>query len=162
MSHVCRRLPVGAEVQPDGGTHFRVWAPDPRELMLRVGDRNGRWRSVGLDPEPHGYYSAFVADAAAGDRYWYQIENSDVPDPASRFQPEGPFGPSEIVDAGRFHWTDREWRGTAIGGQVLYEMHVGTFTSGGTWRSAMERLPQLALRDPGILRGCSRLPMPFP
>jgi maltooligosyltrehalose trehalohydrolase len=144
MSHVCRRLPVGAEVQPDGGTHFRVWAPDPRELMLRVGDRNGGWRNVVLDREPHGYHSAFVPDAAAGVRYWYRIDNSDAPDPASRFQPEGPFGPSQVVDPRQFQWNDLEWRGATLGGQVLYEMHVGTFTPGGTWRSASERLPQLA------------------
>ena len=150
MSHVCRRLPVGAEVQPDGGTHFRVWAPEPRALMLRVGARNrdGAWRNIELEREPHGYYSAFVPDAAAGDRYSYRIEESDVPDPASRFQPEGPFGPSEIVDPAAFRWTDQHWRGGTMRGQVLYEMHVGTFTPGGTWRSAIEKLPHLA--DMGI------------
>jgi maltooligosyltrehalose trehalohydrolase len=145
MSHVStRRLPVGAEVQPDGGTHFRVWAPEPRDLVLRVSVRNNDWRDVVLDREPHGYYSALVPDADAGDRYWYRVDGNDLPDPASRFQPEGPFGPSEIVDPDRFRWTDREWRGAQIRGQVIYEMHVGTFTPGGTWRSAMERLPQLA------------------
>ena len=144
MSHVCRLLPVGAEVQPEGGTHFRVWAPEPRELMLRVGARTGTWRNIVLERELHGYYSAFVAEAAAGDRYWYRIGDSDVPDPASRFQPEGPFGPSAIVDPRGFRWTDKEWRGAQLRGQVLYEMHVGTFTPGGTWRSAMERLPHLA------------------
>ena len=101
-----------------------------------------------LDREPHGYYSALVADVAAGDRYSYRIDGDDLPDPASRFQPEGPFESSEIVDPGRFRWTDAEWRGAKLRGQVLYEMHVGTFTAGGTWRSAIERLPQLA--DVGI------------
>ena len=148
MSHVCRRLPVGAEVQPDGSTHFRVWAPEPRALMLRVSARNGSWRNVVLDQEPNGYYSALVPDAVAGDRYCYRIDDDDLPDPASRFQPEGPFGPSEIVDPGRFRWTDAHWRGAKLRGQVLYEMHVGTFTTGGTWRSAIDRLPQLA--DLGI------------
>ena len=101
-----------------------------------------------LEREPHGYYSAWVPDAAVGDRYWYRIGDSDVPDPASRFQPEGPFGPSEIVDPRLFQWTDETWRGGKLRGQVLYEMHVGTFTPGGIWRSAIERLPQLA--DMGI------------
>jgi maltooligosyltrehalose trehalohydrolase len=143
MSHVCRRLPVGAELQPDGGTHFRVWAPEPREMALRVSTRDG-WRDVGLEREPHGYYAAFVGDARAGDRYQYVLDGEAVADPASRFQPEGPFGPSEIVDARTFQWTDSAWSGVSLRGQVLYEMHVGTFTAGGTWRSAMEKLPQVA------------------
>jgi maltooligosyltrehalose trehalohydrolase len=137
-------MPVGAEVQPDGGTHFRVWAPEPRALVLRVSTRNSDWRSVALEREPHGYHSVLVPDAAAGDRYRYRLDNDDFPDPASRFQPEGPFGPSEIVDPGRFRWTDAGWRGAPLHGQVLYEMHVGTFTAGGTWRCAIDRLPQIA------------------
>ncbi|HEY6361949.1 MAG TPA: malto-oligosyltrehalose trehalohydrolase [Vicinamibacterales bacterium] len=143
MSHVCRRLPVGAEVQPDGGTHFRVWAPAARELTLRVCARNGV-RDVGLEGEPQGYHSALVAEARAGDRYWFRLDGDELADPASRFQPEGPFGPSEIVDPRCFRWTDSAWSGIRLRGQVLYEMHVGTFTSDGTWRSAMEKLPRLA------------------
>ena len=106
MSHVSRRLPVGAEVQPEGGTHFRVWAPKPREVVLRVSARNGGWRDVALERESQGYYSALVPDAHAGDRYRYRLDGDEVADPASRFQPEGPVGPSQIVDPGRFQWTD--------------------------------------------------------
>ena len=67
---------------------------------------------------------------------------------ASRFQPEGPHGPSQVVDHTRFAWTDANWRGCTLEGQVLYEMHIGTFTPEGTWRAAAERLE--ALRDIGI------------
>jgi maltooligosyltrehalose trehalohydrolase len=64
-------------------------------------------------------------------------------DPASRFQPEGPFGPSEVVDPARFAWSDASWRGVTMPGRVIYEMHVGTFTREGTWSGASARLPQL-------------------
>ncbi|HEY2155541.1 MAG TPA: malto-oligosyltrehalose trehalohydrolase, partial [Isosphaeraceae bacterium] len=67
-----------------------------------------------------------------------------MPDPASRWQPEGPHGPSCVVDPAAFAWTDRDWRGLSIRGQVLYEMHIGTFTSEGTWEAAAEQLPELA------------------
>src|SRR5690606_24057871 len=66
------------------------------------------------------------------------------PDPASRFQPEGPHGPSSIVDPSGFRWTDGDWPGPDLRGQVLYELHVGTFTPEGTWSAAERLLPYLA------------------
>ncbi|MGH7969277.1 MAG: malto-oligosyltrehalose trehalohydrolase, partial [Limisphaerales bacterium] len=71
-----------------------------------------------------------------------------LPDPASRFQPDGPHGASEIVDPNRFAWTDQEWQGVPRNGQVLYEMHIGTFTTEGTWAAAAAQLPEL--KDLGI------------
>jgi maltooligosyltrehalose trehalohydrolase len=103
---------------------------------------------VTLEREPGGYWAGLVPCVAAGDQYVYRLDGSDIADPASRYQPEGPFGPSEVVDPGRFEWTDHGWTGVKLPGQVIYEMHIGTFTPGGTWQSAMERLPQLA--DMGI------------
>src|SRR6266540_3262808 len=143
MSRPRRRLPIGAEVQPDGGTHFCVWAPAPQEVSLTVQQTEGGERYVALEREPVGYYSAFVPDVGAGTRYRYRLDGKPLADPASRFQPDGPFGPSEIVDPTRYQWTDAGWRGVTLDGQVLYEMHVGTFTPEGTWRSAMGRLPHL-------------------
>src|SRR6185436_12684928 len=67
---------------------------------------------------------------------------------ASRFQPDGPHGESEVVDPAAFPWTDGAWRGVALAGQVIYEMHVGTFTAEGTWAAAMRELP--ALRHLGV------------
>jgi maltooligosyltrehalose trehalohydrolase len=67
-----------------------------------------------------------------------------LPDPASRFQPEGPEGLSQIVDPDGFHWTDSGWKGVPAHGQVIYEMHVGTFTPQGTWAAAMAELPELS------------------
>ncbi|HXH25228.1 MAG TPA: hypothetical protein VNI78_08270, partial [Vicinamibacterales bacterium] len=85
-----------------------------------------------------------MTDVGPGDRSSYRVDGELVPDPASRFQPEGPVGPSEIVDPDAFVWQAASWRGAQLEGQVIYELHIGTFTPGGTWRSALARLPELA------------------
>ena len=144
MSEVRRRYPAGAEIQPDGSTHFRVWAPEPRQILLRIERRDDTPRDIALDKEVDGYYSAVVAGAAAGTRYRYVLDGDPLPDPASRFQPDGPFGPSEVIDPGRFSWARRSLRSVELAGQIFYEMHPGTFTPEGTWRSAIEKLPLLA------------------
>jgi maltooligosyltrehalose trehalohydrolase len=138
-SSIVRRFPVGAEVQPGGGTHFRVWAPAPASIDLQI---DGVRSAIQLDREADGYYAALVPDVGAGARYRYRLDGQVYPDPASRFQPEGPFGPSEVIDPGRYSWTAAH-PGAHLEGQVVYEMHVGTFTAAGTWRSAVERLPFL-------------------
>lgn len=135
---------MGAEPQPDGSTHFRVWAPRPQDIRLVVVDATGTRRQVALTRESHGYHSTVVPNAAPGTRYWYCLDGRDLADPASRSQPEGPTGPSEVVDPTRYRWRDASWQGVTIRGQVLYELHLGTFTQQGTWKAAMERLPDLA------------------
>src|SRR5687768_13699402 len=98
-----RRFAVGAEVQSNGTTHFRVWAPAPKNLTLLLERKNQPCESVELEREPNGYYSGSAA-ATAGDRYRYRLDDRVCPDPASRAQPEGPLGPSEIVDDSSFSW----------------------------------------------------------
>ena len=83
-------------------------------------------------------------------RFRLDGENS-YPDPASRFQPEGPHGPSQIVDPAAFGWTDRDWCGIHIEGQVIYEMHVGTFTRQGTWEAAARELETLSASGVTVL-----------
>jgi len=141
-----RRLPIGAE-PVDGGIEFRVWAPQRRRVTLHREDARGRTVSVHpLERDDDGYFSAFVADARAGWRYRFALDDRTerLPDPASRFQPEGPHGSSEIVDPASYAWQDAGWRGIALEDAVLYEMHVGTFTREGTWAGALTRLPRLA------------------
>ena len=144
-SAAARRLAVGAE--PDGaGTSFRVWAPDRRAVSAcieGVGEHH-------LSREEGGYFSGHFRGIAAGMRYWIRLDEDETlyPDPASRFQPDGPHGASEIVDGSAFAWTDAGWPGLTLKGQVVYEMHSGTFTPEGTWTSAAEKLP--LLRDVGI------------
>jgi maltooligosyltrehalose trehalohydrolase len=140
-----RRLPVGAEVQPGGGTHFRVWAPR-RERVEVVLERGSHEPIIGeLEPEGAGYFSGFVRAAEAGDLYRYRLDGGAAyPDSASRFQPDGPHGPSQVIDPTAFRWTDQDWRGLGLQGQVIYEMHLGTFTRAGTWVAAVQELDQLA------------------
>ncbi|HEV8472534.1 MAG TPA: malto-oligosyltrehalose trehalohydrolase [Methylomirabilota bacterium] len=136
-----RRLAVGAEPWPDGGAHFRVWAPHARtvEVVLESG------ATAKLSAEPCGYFAGAIGDAAPGARYRYRLDgHATHPDPASRQQPDGVHGPSAIVDPSAFAWTDAAWPGVARAGQVLYEMHVGTFTPEGTWAAAARELEELA------------------
>lgn len=139
-----RRLPIGAEVQPDGGgVHFRVWAPRHRAVDVVYGP--GETRVLHLEPQPDGYFAGLAPDAAAGTRYRYRLDGgASYPDPASRYQPDGPHGPSCVVDPGAFRWSDDGWMGAELHGQVIYEMHVGAFTPEGTWAAAARELPTLA------------------
>src|SRR6185312_6452756 len=93
-----------------------------------------------------GMFSGFVDGLAEGLTYAFRLDDDPhpYPDPASRFQPEGPHGPSQLVDPTQFAWEHRAWRPMNLRGQVIYEMHIGTFTSQGTWAAAAERLPRLA------------------
>lgn len=140
-----RRWPVGAEPGP-GGTRLRVWAPGHEAVHVVTPEG----RAVALDAEPGGYRAALVPWLGDGSLYGLRLGGEDVvrPDPASRFQPEGPDGWSRVVDPGRFAWTDAGWPGLSLPGQVLYEMHVGTLTPEGTWAAAAAELPRL--RDLGI------------
>jgi maltooligosyltrehalose trehalohydrolase len=133
-------VPVGAEIAPEGGGHFRVWAPRAGAVTVELDDRQ-----VKLEPEREGYHSGLVPDLRAGARYRYRLDGGlPFPDPASRFQPAGPHGPSEVIEPGAFPWTDEAWPGITREQQVLYEMHVGTFTTAGTWEAAGRELPELA------------------
>jgi maltooligosyltrehalose trehalohydrolase len=101
--------------------------------------------AVVLKRETKGYFSAIIPEAREGSLYWFRLdEGARYPDPASRFQPRGPEGPSQIVNPSSFEWRDEAWRGVTLEGQVLYEMHIGTFTREGTWSAATEYLPELA------------------
>jgi len=143
---ISRRLPVGVEVLRDsgepGGVHARVWAPNAQFVELVTEGASAR--SWPLTAEPEGYHSASIPGIAAGTKYRFRLDgNESYPDPASRFQPDGPHGSSVVMDPSTFAWSDSEWKGIRGAGQVIYELHVGTFTKGGTFQSAIERLPDL-------------------
>lgn len=143
---ISRRIPIGAESQGEDGAHFRVWAPRSRSVGVEL------WSlSHGLDAplyyelgqEADGYFSGSIAKAQTGMLYKYRLDSGLFPDPVSRFQPQGPDGPSEIIDPYQFKWTDQKWKGVTREGQVIYEMHIGTFTKEGTWMAAAEELAEL-------------------
>jgi maltooligosyltrehalose trehalohydrolase len=149
---VKRRLPVGAEVLPDGRVHFRVWAPRCQRVAVVIHsmDRPNNGNSPGdtcwLEAEAGGWFSGVARSARTGSHYGFQLDDDSrlYPDPASRFQPEGPHSLSQVVDPHEFEWTDQDWRGVSLPGQVIYELHVGTFTTEGTWAAAREQLQELA------------------
>ncbi len=143
-----RRLPFGLELLSEGVAHARVWAPKCRTVEVVLFRPDGE-RVISLEQEADGYFSGLLEGAFPGARYQYQLDGKlRRPDPISRWQPEGPHGPSAIVDPLAFRWTDQSWPGVKTQGQVLYELHIGTFTREGTWAAASERLEHL--RDTGI------------
>ena len=113
-SRTDRRLPVGAGARPDG-VHFRVWTP--RRRRVEVVFENGP-ASVQLTPEGQGYFSGAAPAARVGSLYRFRLDDdkNTYPDPVSRFQPQGPHGPSEVIDPSAFAWTDRGWRGVGVKG----------------------------------------------
>lgn len=140
-----RRFPVGAEVVPGRGVHFRVWAPKSSFASVQLGEGAlaPKAPELPLAAEGAGYFSGLIGDARPGMLYRFKLEGGTFPDPVSRFQPEGPEGPSQIVNPSLFRWTDEQWPGVRTEGQVIYELHVGTFTSEGTWAAARKELAEL-------------------
>ena len=123
----------------DGTTTFRVWAPDADQLALVMGDDTRPMEAVG-----EGYFELEVDDAGPGTRYRISLDgDGPFPDPASRFQPAGVHGPSEVVDPSDYTWADDDWSGVPREALVFYELHVGTFTSKGTFDAVRERLDYL-------------------
>lgn len=143
-----RRLPIGAELLANGGVSFRVWAPRRRSVDVILD--GVLERALPLASEANGYFSGTWADQRAGTLYQFRLDGEEglYPDPASRYQPRGVHGPSQVIDPSLFEWTDADWKGIGPRGQVLYEMHIGTFTPEGTWTAAQQRLPHL--RELGI------------
>jgi len=135
------RLGLGAEVTPEG-VRFRVWAPKRRGVEVVFENMN---RLIApLDPEGNGYFSGVVSQAGPGALYRYRVDGDQAyPDPCSRFQPEGPHGPSLVVDPNAYRWSDQDWDGLDIMGQVIYELHIGTFTPEGTFDRAAQELDEL-------------------
>src|SRR5262245_40342379 len=135
-------LRFGAELHRDGVT-FRLWAPAAKRVEVMLD------RAHSMQPHAGGWYQLTIGGLAAGALYKYRIDGEiEVPDPASHFQPQDVSGPSEVIDHTRFQWRSREWRGRPWHEAAILELHVGTFTLGGTFRSAIERLDDLV--DTGI------------
>jgi maltooligosyltrehalose trehalohydrolase len=136
------RQHFGARVTADG-VSFRLWAPAAQQVDLLLD------RSLPMQRASDGWFSLDLAGVSAGARYKFRIDGEiDVPDPASSFQPEDVFGPSEVVDHARYPWQAADWRGRRWEEAVLIETHVGTFTHDGSYRGMIDRLDHLV--DTGI------------
>jgi len=135
---------------PDtGGTRFRVWAPAAQEAWLAIERPDAADDERPLRPNGDGTFEGWMPDVGPGARYWYRLDGGPaLPDPASRFQPDGVHGPSEVVDPGAFAWSDAAWAGARLDRASIYELHVGAFSPEGTFAGAAARLPYL--RDLGV------------
>lgn len=135
-----QKTKFGTTILPQG-VRFRLWAPMSGAVSLKIYDLD---LIVAMSSLAGGWYEVEVPQARPGMRYRFVLENGEeVPDPASRFQPEDVDGPSEIVDPRSYLWQDDGWRGRPWEETIIYELHVGTFTPEGTFRAAIEKLDDL-------------------
>jgi maltooligosyltrehalose trehalohydrolase len=137
-------MPFGAEVLPGGGVRFRLWAPAAKTVELVFSNK-----AVPLKSNEDKWFEHVEPSAQAGTLYQYRIDGRQlVPDPASRFQPQDAEGPSEVVDAASFRWSDDAWQGRVWSEAVIYELHVGAFSPRGNYQGVIEKLAHL--KDTGI------------
>ena len=134
---------LGATWRGDGATAFEVWAPEAVAVEVVLEDR-----VLAMRPGSRGYHHLVADDVRPGDTYRYRLHREDGShvdraDPASRLQPEGVHGPSAVDDPAGFVWTDRGFTAGPLHEQVLYELHVGTFSPSGTFDGVVEQLPHL-------------------
>ncbi|MGH9770359.1 MAG: malto-oligosyltrehalose trehalohydrolase [Candidatus Acidiferrales bacterium] len=139
-------MPFGAELHREGGVRFSLWAPAQNRVRLLVNSQN---EPLTMEARSGGWHERIAREVKAGDRYRFLLEDSmRVPDPASRYQPEDIHGPSEVIDPASYRWINQSWSGRPWHECVFYELHVGTFTPQGTFRSIIDKLDYL--RDLGI------------
>jgi maltooligosyltrehalose trehalohydrolase len=132
---------LGANRLPDGSWQFLLWAPNSRSVSINVVSSK---QSLAMEPLDRGYFRATANHLRPNSRYCFRLDDGrDLPDPASRFQPEGVHGPSQIVDTNAFQWTDENWVGRALEGSIFYELHVGAYTPEGTFDALIPHLPKL-------------------
>ncbi len=140
---------VGAQYLGDNSCFFRVWAPLLKNVELAIVSSpiSQDGRRLTMDRDGAGYWEATVRDVLPGTLYKYVLEGGgepprELPDPASRFQPQGVHGPSQVIDEA-FPWTDWSWKGSPLREWIIYELHVGTFTPEGTFDAVAPRLAEL-------------------
>ncbi len=135
--------PQGAIRQSDGSVEWRVWAPKAGRVQLAM-EREGCREVQTMDAQPHGYFAYRDGDVPEGTRYMYRLgEGCELPDPASRWQPDGVHDPSAVFFPDAYPWSDSAWAGVPRQELVIYELHAGTFTPEGTFDAVVPRLRQL-------------------
>jgi maltooligosyltrehalose trehalohydrolase len=120
-------------------TQIRVWAPRAQQVRLWL---DGEIEAMYVDAD--GFWQSDV-EARPGSDYGFLLDEDEtvLPDPASRWQPDGVHRASRLYDQAAFEWTDAGWAGRVLPGGLIYELHIGTFTEDGTFDAAIERLPHL-------------------
>ncbi len=136
--------PQGAFRNDDGSVLWRTWASLRKEVKL-ITWPEGERREIPMNPEGDGYFVYQASDIPDGFRYAYRLNDVDIdlPDPASRSQPEGVHKPSAVFTPGTYDWRDSAWKGIPAKDLVIYELHVGTFNRDATFAGIIPRLPEL-------------------
>jgi len=133
---------LGAHYLGSGKCTFKVWTPNSQSVSIKITTPDER--DIALDAQKRGYWQRSVEDIKPGSRYYYRLNGqTDRPDPASNFQPEGIYGPSAVTDHNSFSWSDENWKPVALEKIVIYELHVGTFTPQGSFEAIIDRLDDL-------------------
>ncbi|HEY8932005.1 MAG TPA: malto-oligosyltrehalose trehalohydrolase [Rariglobus sp.] len=133
---------VGARVTRNG-VHYRVWAPDHRQVRVSVKSARGEWM-IEMDAVEDGYFFAIDPAGGPGDRYFFEVDGRLLPDPASGYQPEGVTDASQVVTSAGYNWAATGWKRPPQSGRVIYELHIGAFTPEGTFAAAITKLDFLA------------------
>ncbi|HSN42227.1 MAG TPA: malto-oligosyltrehalose trehalohydrolase [Burkholderiales bacterium] len=137
-------MPFGATVLEEGSVRFRIWAPAARQVELCL-EQHGIPEILAVPEAADGWFELETARAHAGSRYRFRIDGHlQIPDPASRYNPDDVHGPSEVVDPLTFDWQDGRWRGRAWEDAVIYELHIGAFTAEGSFSGVKRKLDYLA------------------
>lgn len=141
--HRQHNMPFGAQLSADG-VRFRLWAPSCRRVDLCL-EHAPSLPALPMRDVGDGWFELDVAEAGAGSRYRFEVNGGlCVPDPASRFNPDDVHAASEVIDATAFAWTDTAWHGRPWHEAVIYELHVGTFSTAGNYAGVIARLDYLA------------------
>jgi maltooligosyltrehalose trehalohydrolase len=141
-----RKNHLGAQLLGEDECSFLVWAPQAKRVEVCIGEPQAR--AIPMQAVDGGYFRAVATGVSSGAFYRYRLNNEkERPDPASRYQPRGVHGPSQVIDS-RFRWNDSRWTGLPLEKYVLYELHVGTFTPQGTFDAIIPRLA--TLKDLGV------------
>jgi maltooligosyltrehalose trehalohydrolase len=136
-------MPFGAQCRDDGTVHFRLWAPSVSAALLRLDGSPSH--EMPMSRFDNGWHEVITHAAKPGSQYQFVIEGKQaVPDPASRFQPFGVHSTSEVIDPRAYEWQGEKWRGRPWEEAVIYELHIGAFTPGGTYAAAEQKLDYLA------------------
>ena len=138
-------LPFGATVELDGSVRFGIWAPAKQTGYLKILGQNGESdQLLPMERDARGWFHLITRNAPPGSLYMYDFGDAIAyPDPASRRQPQGIHGPSEVLDANAYEWQHNLWRGRPWNEATIYEIHVGTFSDKGTYQGVIERLDYL-------------------
>ncbi|MBA4057406.1 MAG: malto-oligosyltrehalose trehalohydrolase, partial [Marivirga sp.] len=135
------RKSIGINFTARGEAEILIWAPEASGVFLYLPYSN---ENIHLIKQEYGYWSCITGEVKVGDRYFIQLGNDEkYPDPASLFQPEGIYGPSEIINLNAFEWTDQSWPNMPLENYIFYELHTGAFTPGGTFLQIESKLDYL-------------------